>query len=221
MDKLRSFSTKVDAISVCVALFLQDVIVRALFPDAASPRIFLLLSAALVLSVIYIIRFLSTQLLLYLTPIRRLILREDYIEGVWLGRSAKDKSLVKIAIRGDEIRVTGQVFDHATEVLLTWKTLSASYDGDELRYLYVSTDRLSEKAEEVYGYCTLHFVRSHPHAAPHAYDGYHIDVSSSFKKLQFGAARVTDRTTLKKLRDLEGTREVFRELEKADGQQPG
>lgn len=212
MDKLRSFSMAVDAISVVIALVLQDAVVDAAFPNRASPPAFLLVSIPLVIVSIQALRFLSAQLLSRSAIIRHLILREDSIEGAWLGQSAAGNALVIIAVRGDDIRVTGQVFDQAGEVVLTWRTLSSSYGGDELRYLYVSTLRSAKKLEEVYGYCTLQFVRNHPHAAPRAYDGYHVDASSSFKELKFRGEKIRDKALTRRLRTLEGTRDVLREL---------
>ena len=218
MAKINSYSMAVDAIAVCIALFLEKIATDAMFPEGASVEIFLVISVPLVILVVQVLRFLFAQAINRSRLLRRLILREDYIEGTWLGDSGTDRALVVIEIRGQDVKATGRVFDHDGEVILTWKTLSAHYDGDELRYLYISTLGSRDNPEEIYGYCTLLFVKSHPHSAPHAYSGYHVDVSSSFQKLKFESERITDTPTLKKLRTLEGTKQVIQQRATTGGE---
>ncbi len=213
MDKLRSFSTVIDAISVCIAIFLQNIIVNTVFPMGGVPKIYLLGTIPLAIVTIQALRFLATQLISRSSWIRHLILREDFIEGTWRGLSPNDNALVTIAIYNHDIRVTGKVFDDAGKLMLTWRALSTRYDGDELRYLYSATSGSTKEPKEIYGYCVLQFARNRPHAAPRTYDGYHVDVSTSFEQLRFQGEKITDKTLLRNLQTLEGTKDVIRQFE--------
>jgi len=220
MDKLRSLSTAVDGISVCVALLLQNIVVDRIIPVGASPTIYRLISIPLVVFAIQILRFLSLQLISHSGPILRRVLRGDYIEGAWFGRSAgKPDAIINIEFRGQDIYATGTVFDDNREIILLWRTLSARYDGDVLRYWCTFPFGASAGRDEAYGYCEIQFERNTPRAVPHSYSGKFVDVSGHFEQLRIEATRITDKTVLKRLKTREGTRQAFHELAAACGGQ--
>ena len=211
MDKLRELSRTVDGISVVIALVLQEIVVDAVLPSGTSPTIYRLLSIPLVIYAIHVLRSLSMQLISRSEFILSRFLREDFIEGIWIGLSPQDTALVNIAICGHDIRVSGQLFDRNLNPVMEWRTLSAVYDRGELRYWYTSTLGPRDKPQEAQGYCTLQFLRNDPHAAPHAYRGELVDLSGPYKRLRFRSEKITDKTHLKKLRvgGDDGAREVI------------
>ncbi len=212
MDKLRSFLTTVNAISVCIALILQKIVEDRVFPTGNAPKIFLLITIPIALIIIYALCWLATQLISRSSSIRHLILRKDFIDGTWRGLSDNDNALVIIAVHSQDIQIAGQVFDDTGNVVLTWRSLSASYTGNELRYLYVATSGSSEQPEEVYGYCTRQLTKSQPHAAPRRYDGYHVGVSTDFQQLRFQGEKITDTGLLKQMETIAGAYSVIRHL---------
>jgi hypothetical protein len=146
--------------------------------------------------------------------VRRIILRRDYIEGLWIdaatSRGPESCGLYVIRYADDSYHITGKEFSSTGEVLYDWQSITSYFDGDRLVYLYLTHSHLKGAVEDSYGVTSLTFMRSGPNTLPRIATGSFIDAGTTFRQLATSAEKLSN-YDLESLTNLSKTKQLIGE----------
>jgi len=146
--------------------------------------------------------------------VRRIIVGDDYIEGIWVDvaehNGSKSYGLFIVRYVKNSFHVVGKEFDDQGQVIYDWQSINSSFDGDRLIYLYSTHTRLGHSVADNYGVSSLTFIRSGPNKFPKSATGYFIDAALNFRKVVTTAEKKSNHV-FKTLNNIDETRKFILE----------
>jgi hypothetical protein len=184
------------------AIFIADLIIKSLehtkvpFAGAAA------LTGLLAIAAMHVIELLVTTTFDRAIWLRRVILGDEYIEGVWFDTVVGQGlyGLITIHIRDGKITTTGEQFDRTGRITATWEDYVVTFEGRTLRGIYRAPQFREGGPSEVYGFSTYIFSGL-PGKAPNSYSGFFADSSVEARKCQLKGLKITNKQILTKLAD--------------------
>jgi hypothetical protein len=110
--------------------------------------------------------------------LRRTILGDSYIEGVWFNKvpiASPLYGLLRIEIKGESVRVSGEQYDKHGANTAIWHSEMSKFDGSTLSYAYRATYSRHGEQHEVHGVSQISFGKVSRTGAPRSYNGHYHD----------------------------------------------
>jgi len=206
---------KLEIVSLYFGVFIGSILTEILYDylkarGIAGPLLVILLFLVLAVT-IQILSALCQTIINQSSVVRRIILSNDYIEGSWIDSAtcnhSKSYGLYIIRYANDSYHISGREFDSEGNVIYNWQSITSSFDGDRLVYLYTSHAHIGEIMEDNYGVTSLTFIRSGPNKFPRTSTGYFIDAATNFRKVVTAAEKQSNHN-LKILNNINETRQL-------------
>lgn len=147
--------------------------------------------------------------------LRRLILGDEYLEGVWCDKITIDDkfcyAILTITLDNEMYYINGSQFYIDGTLQHTWNTLASKYDDHIIRFLYHST-YYDNSDDDPYGYCIYCFEKKNLHHFPTTYNGKYKDIGKDQIERPFVGYKILRKDILKKLKAPEKHIETFREI---------
>ena len=109
------------------------------------------------------------------------MLEKNFIEGYYSNfvdiNGERRVGVLCILLTNGTYKVDGWQYDINGNEFVSWSSIMSSFDGTELKYLYLASFR--DNTIEKYGYSALKFLREEPNLPPIAYRGTFSDIGDS------------------------------------------
>lgn len=136
-------------------------------------------------------------------PLRRILLRRQFIEGSWLDIAYKDGEpysigIIRIEPEGTSIRVSGELFDLQGEPKGIFRSEMTNVQWPVLRYKYSAVRSSISQRDDFQGYTELQFAERD--GIPLRFQGYYCDFLQG-DRCDVRAMRLQNEEELKQLLD--------------------
>lgn len=211
MKRLQQFIRTVQAFGLIVGFYLEKHFehflecVRTQDGKDSSSSLVLIVAVLALMASIKICEWLADAAVERWSWLRRTILGDSYIEGVWFNGGSADKQvfgLLRIAFRDGKVIVEGEQYDGNGSLTATWHCDMAEFDGSTLRYAY-EVIYAHKFSHEIHGTSRLSFAKVSGSGIPRSYNGYFQDIGPE-GAVCFTGFRVESGDILKKLETPEG-----------------
>ena len=215
MDKYKRFLEWVRLLALFSAVFIAELIIKTLENTTILFMITVVVTGLIAIASMHILELLVTTLFDRAMWLRRFILGESYIEGIWIDQVIDEDlyGIITIQIRGGEISMTGEQFDGSGNITATWEDYLVSYKGNTLRGIYQAPQFRSGAPSEIHGFSTYIFHGA-PGKPPNHYSGFFADASAEGRRCQLEGIRITDKAMLAKLSEPVRRHLVLHDLKK-------
>lgn len=213
MGQYKRFIEWVRLLSLFSAVFIADLILRHL----EHTKIPFLASAAfiglMVIATMHVMELLATTVFERLGFVRRFVLGDDCIEGMWFDNVVGEDlfGLITIQFRDGGISISGEQYDAAGKITATWENYVVAFEGCTLRAIYRAPQFRGGVPSEVYGFTTYVFT-GRPGKPPSFFSGFFADISGESRKCQLRGFRITDKKIMARIGKPESRREAIAEL---------
>lgn len=155
--------------------------------------------------------------------LRRLILGDDYIEGVWFNKiksgNGNLNGLVHIYFSEGDMRVSGEQYNEEGQLTATWHSTMSEYSEThaELSYAYKSNYFNAAdptKTSTVEGISKIRFIKAPMFGIPRTYEGTYEDNCPSQQKHIFLGKKIESAQEIADLRGVSTKKKALKELAK-------
>lgn len=202
VSKIESFNSILKTILVSIALVISGLIQLVFFKPESENKIFwLLLTGAILLVLIEIIAKIAENLIDSNSKIRKLILREDFIEGLWIDiTEINTYAIINIRYKKGEYHLQGESYDENGRLLGNWESISTWSSNCKLRCNYKGN--YENQISEFDGINEFVFVSAN-NSIPFQFSGYYLDIFEENKSYRIRGERISD-NYLKEMKTLKG-----------------
>lgn len=213
MRRYHNFLEWVRLLALFSAVFLADVVLRLLEQVHAAHYVSVLVLGFCAIAVFHVTELLVTTLFERLTWLRRWVLGDEWVEGVWFDAvQGRDLfGIITIQQKEGSATVVGEQFDANGKVTATWENFVVLIEGNTMRAIYRAPQFNGAAPSELLGFTTYVFSGM-PDKPPSFYNGYFADMSQDARKCQLRGYRIKDRQILKRLRDPQAKQATLLEL---------
>jgi len=148
----------------------------------------ILLTATLLFFVEILMRIIN-ELLENSLPLRKFLLHNEFIEGLWVDYSDQNFGIIKIDYSNNEFLVSGESYDKNLNFLGNWTSDTCYFDKGIFKYLH--TSNYHENSQEL-GYSEYSFFNNNDNKYPNQFSGYFIDLTSKSSKIRVQGQRISD-----------------------------
>lgn len=201
MKRYKQFLNWIHVLALFSAIFVAERIIHAIEEIALPWYAPIAVIGISVLLVFHVTEFVATGMFERFSWLRRFVLADEWIEGVWFDFvSDTDRfALVIIHQTEGEPAITSELFDEKARVRATSESFIVSVDGRTIRAIFRSPQfEPNRPPTELIGFTTYVFSGP-PHHPPSYYNGYFADLSASTKKHQLRGFRIEDPKQIEKL----------------------
>ncbi len=179
MKRLERFIQSVKAFALFAGLYLEKYLEQHLLDDKTRKPVLVTLFAFLgLIAFIKVAEAVAEFAIERWRGLRRTILGDNYIEGVWFNKvplASPLYGLLRIEIKESSVRVSGEQYDHNGAMTATWHSEMARFDGSTLAYAYRATYSKHGQQYEVHGVSHISFAKASRTGAPRSYNGHFHD----------------------------------------------
>ena len=202
ISKIESFKSVLKTVLVSIALVLSGFIQLVFFNTESENRIFwLLLIGVLLLIFIEIIAKIAENLIDSNSKLRKLILKEDFIEGVWIDiTEINTYAIINIKYDNGEYHLQGESYDEEGKLLGNWESISTWSSNCKLRCNYKGN--YENQISEFDGINEFVFISANK-SIPYQFSGYYIDIFEKNKSYRIRGERINE-NDLKEMKTIKG-----------------
>jgi hypothetical protein len=204
MKKLESFYKIANIGLIIIMLFLEGGL-RHWIEDAGLEKqkpIIFVIAIILLIALFKFFEWLIELAVEEIAFIRRWILRDEYLEGVWCDRSIVDEqycyALLTITFENGMYFVNGSQYYADGSEHHSWNTIVSKFENHTIRFLYRSI-YFREKEDEYMGYSSFTFEKMNLHHYPTSYTGKYKDFGKDAVERPFKGYKILDKELLDNL----------------------
>jgi len=206
MKKIERFYKYANSIFVVIVVLIEEQVIQFVEHLGIKNNVLVYVISIITLITLFkIMEWTVEQLLEKVCWIRKLLLGEDYIEGVWLDKVEINKekfySLIHINYEDGMYYINGEQFFDNRVIKCSWHTISSRYENNSLKTIYETTHYCGGKNETFYGLSVYNFSINPQHTSPETFSGFFFDTSSSLTNSSFHGYKIVDKNELEMLRD--------------------
>jgi hypothetical protein len=204
------------------AVFAAELLIKN-FESAELPFVgMVLITGFLAIAVMHVFELVITRIFDHSIWMRRMILGDEYIEGVWIDRVIDQDAfgVISIHVRDGALSMTGEQFRRDGRITATWDDYVANFSGNTLRAIYEAPQFREGSPSEVHGFSTYVF-HGVPGKAPTYYSGLFADASHEGRRCQLQGFKVTDAKTLTELANPQQRGAALKRLQHQFEAEPG
>lgn len=203
MKRLLRFTQSVKAFALFGALYLEKYLEVHLL-DAKSPKPVLVTVLAFLglIAAIKLAEAVADFAVERWRGLRRTILGDSYIEGVWFNKvpiASPLYGLLRIEIKEGSMRVEGEQYDQTGSMTATWHSDMAQFDGSILTYAYKVIYAKVGQQQEIPGISRISFAKASHSGVPRSYNGHFQDIAGNEVTCCFTGFRIEDKQTIQRL----------------------
>lgn len=176
------------------------------------------ISAVISLGVYRLIATFIVDLSKKITPLKKFLLGNHYLEGTWvgyyLGKSGEERYIIeRFEQEVDNLVIRGRAYDHNANLHTTWTANPVNIDSvlGQLSYMY-KCEPIKGK-DDHNGVAVFNFDRKDQYSAPHGLTGYSADVQNGERI----SARETKISTDASISDVDALKEAQRYFQELKG----
>jgi hypothetical protein len=147
--------------------------------------------------------------------LRKSILGDNYIEGVWFNKVPTNPplyGLLRIELRDGSVGVEGEQYDQDATLTATWHSEMAHFDGSILTYAYRVIYVREGQSHEIQGISRISFAKVSQKGVPRSYNGHFQDIAVEQKNFCFTGFLLEDQQILAKIERPDGKHEAITAL---------
>jgi hypothetical protein len=179
MKRLDNFIQSVKAFALFAGLYLEKYLEQHLIDDKTQKPVLVIVCAFLgLIAVIKVSEKVAEFAIERWRGLRRTILGDNYIEGVWFNKVPINSplyGLLRIEIKDSSVRISGEQYDRNGAMTATWHSEMARFDGSILSYAYRATYSQHGQEQEVHGVSQISFAKVSRTGEPRSYNGHYHD----------------------------------------------
>ena len=219
MKRLKTFIQTVKGFALFAGYYLEKYLEEHLMNQNTRQPILITVFAFLgLVAFIKVFEEIAKMLVERWQGLRRIILGDDYIEGIWFNKvpvSPPLYGLLRIAIRNNSVNVDGEQYDQHGALTASWHSEMAKFDGRTLRYGYKATYSKHGADQPSHGMSGISFSKSS--GVPLTYNGHFRDTAGNEEGRYFMGFRVADviaKTLEEPLKKLPTIRDLIAQAER-------
>ena len=221
MTRIVSFYRAIDLVTMSIGLLLCRLISKTYLDKELKWQVSFIICLVIMIVTVKLLSFVVKEIVKTSAFLRRIILQDNYIEGLWISDNGeRGVALTTIIIKDLDILVTGKQYDNNGSLLWTWTTRgAASYRDYKLLYISDSIPSSTESTEEVLGLTSVTYFPQKNGRIPVRMQGFWSDVDGTHPIERFTGQRVRGWWKLRRLRTVDGERTFIDSFiaEKAQG----
>ena len=194
MKRLERFIQSVKAFALFAGLYLEKYLEQHLLDEKSRKPVLVTVFAFLgLIAFIKIAEEVADFAIERWRGLRRTILGDSYIEGVWFNKVPLENplyGLLRIEIRDGSVRVDGEQYDQHGALTASWHSEMARFDGSVLTYAYKATYSRHGKEHEAHGVSRISFAKASHSGVPQTYNGHFHDTAGNQEPCCFTGFRI-------------------------------
>lgn len=206
MHRLESFYKTLTTILIVIFLSIEAYLVHLVSEIKIENKFYPFIIIGFIIGLILIfkfVEFLVEKLLEESKIVRALILRDDFIEGVWLDKVDIDGisgyGLITIVYQNGKFIQTGEQILYDGTTRCSWNSVASEYDNNTLKIIYHVKYFDEKLVDQPYGISMYRFAKSGSHKQPLSYIGTFFDMSNNYMTKSVKGFKVTDKKLIAKL----------------------
>ena len=144
--------------------------------------------------------------------LRRTILGDNYIEGVWFNKVPTEPplyGLLHFEFRNGSVGVEGEQYNGQAILTATWHSEMAHFDGSILTYAYKVIYVREGQPHEIQGVSRISFAKVSRNGVPLSYNGHFQDIAAERQNFCFTGFRLEDEDLLSKIESPSGKHDAI------------